>query len=349
MRIPRSRGLEPQVALSISRYRTRCLIVRAAAATPLIAAVVATLLIYIHSLVRDVDRPAVAAHSLVFLAVVAAMLLLGALFIGPEKIPLVPPSDRARFTVFQNALEEVSIAAGTGCPDLLVLDVPTVNSLCLYHNRRQAVGVTAEALEAGLSRRCAEAMMAHEMSHVLMGDVVAGQNTLMWRLVGVSLVLASVLPWVFLTFAMGSSAWVYLGFLFWLALTAGLLTVMGRLLTRQNNLLADSIAAKITGDPGAIREVLLLLEEMFSRNPRPFAPGARYPGLMFIYQVRPEVDVAAFEEQLADEDDAVRRDIQKRQHLKKLHRRRAYSRATTRERIENLEAIERGHWAVFEG
>lgn len=349
MRIPRDSSLEPQVIACMNRYRRRTLALRLAAAVPLMAGVIASLVAYLYALAGDGNPPPIEAQSWVAVAVIAGLFALFVLLIGPEKMPLVPPSDPVSFSVFQNALEGVSVAAGVSPPRLLVLDLPTANSISLFDAGRPAVGVTAEALEAALPRRCAEAMMAHELSHVLLGDVVVGSNTRRWRLVGLSLVAAAVLPFVLLALAFGFGTWTYLGLFGWTALTVILIMVMGRLVTHQNDLLADSLAAKMTADPGALKEAILLLDALFLKNVRPFSSGTRYPTLFFVYEVRPEVDLIAMRELMADEDSTVElREAKDRDLLKSLRKGAALPRASTEERIENLEAIERGHWQALE-
>ncbi len=122
----------------------------------------------------------------------------------------------------------------------------------------------------------------------------------------------------------------------------------GRLTNRQDNLLADSLAAKITGDPGALKEAVILLDGMFLKNERPFPAGARYPMLLFVHEARPEVELAAPGELLKDEDDTPEwRRARDRNLLKGLRRESAFPRESIARRIENLEAIERGNWPAF--
>ncbi len=207
LRVPRDSGFEPQVVASINRYRHRALALRLAVAAVLMAGVIAALAAYLSVPSKGGSSSAPEAQHWVALALIAFMLALLVLFIRPEKIPVVPPPYRVSPAVFRNALDGVSLALGLDPPRLMVLDIPTVNSISLFHAGRPAVGVTVEALDAGLSRSTVEAMMAHELSHVLLGDVVAGSNTRRWRLVGLSLVGAVVLPFVLLALAFGFGAW----------------------------------------------------------------------------------------------------------------------------------------------
>jgi len=202
-----------------------------------------------------------------------------------------------------------------------VLDLPTTNSLSLYHSTRAAVGITAETLNSELPARYAEAMMAHEVSHILLRDVLAGATRNRFRVIGVSLVVSVILPFVFLSLAFGFGTWTYIALFGWAGLTVVLIQLMGKLVSGQDDLLADSLAAKITSDPGRLKEAVEKLSDMFRQNKEPFARGARYPAVFFVYEARPEVDIG------------------------KIPR----MRASTQERVQNLEAIERGHWQEFPG
>ncbi len=311
MRIAKSSGLEPQVIECIKHYRRRAFALRAGAACVLMAAVIAALAVYVVKLAglagEGATHPA-GAGPWVALGVVAAALALAVMLIDPGIIPVVSPKSFDSFKDFGNALEGVSIAAGIEPPRLLATDLPTANSISIRYSGRPAVGVTTDALRAGLSPRHAEAMMAHEVSHILLGDVVLDTSTRRWRLVGLSLVAAIVLPFVFLSLAYGFGPWIYIGLVGWTVFTVVLINVAGRQVFRQNDLLADSVAAKMTSDPGAIREAIVRLDKMFRENEKPFTPGVRYPMAFFVSDAGEE----------------------------------------TAERIKNLEAIERGHWMEFE-
>lgn len=317
VRIPRDSGLDPVVIASIKRYRRHALTLRLASAVPLMAGVIAALVVCLVKLAGDGAMPDSDAGSWMALAGILATLILIVFLVGPEEIPVVQPSEGLSPGIFENALEGVSVAVGLEPPRLLVLDLPTVNSISLLNAGKPAVGVTTEALEAALPRRIAEAMMAHEMAHVLLGDVVAGSNTRRWRLIGLSLAVAMVLPFVFLALAFGFGTWLYLGLFGWGIFSIALIMVMGRLIFGQNDLLADSVAAKITNDPGALKEAIQLLGGMFLSSEETFTPGARFPSLFFVCENRPEDELPAMP-------------------------------GINPDRIANLEAIEIGHWPELE-
>jgi Zn-dependent protease with chaperone function len=233
-------------------------------------------------------------------------------------------------------------------PRLLVLDLPTVNSITLRWEGKPAVAVTSEALGAGLPGRCAEAVMAHEVAHILMGDVFVGSTKAKWRLVGVGLTAVLLAPFVLLALSFGSSPWLYVGLAAWTILLVFLINFFGPRVFRQNDLLADSVAASITGDPEALKDALVRLDKLFTRSDEPFPAGARYPELLFVYEVRPEVLLREIEESGDEPGDKASTGTARQDLLLRLGRRGAYPRFTIAQRVENLEAIERGHWLAFE-
>lgn len=355
VRLPRDLNIEPEVLACIKRYRRRKVLVRAVAASSLLIGVAAALAVFLAAVARGDQVPSDAFldagnQNYVAFGVIALFFVLFVLAIGPEKLPILPDARSPSLTVFRNALEGVSLAVGLEPPALFVLDVPTVNSVSFLRARKPVVAVTGETLEAGLSRGYAEAMMAHEVSHVLLGDVIAGANTARWRVVGFSIAAALLLPFLLLALVFGFGAWLYVGLIGWTALQLALITVLGRFMYRQDDLLSDSIAAKITSDPGTLKETVLLVDDLFRKNEGPFPPGSRWPELMFVYEPRPEVDAKAMRE-LNDEDDgepgvshADEPESADRARLKKVSPR---QQVTIAERVKNLEAIERGHWLEF--
>lgn len=176
--------------------------------------------------------------------------------------------------------------------------IPTVNSLAFLYEGKPAVGVSLEAVEANLTPRRAEAMMAHELASTPL-------------------------------------------LLFWAAWRS-------RFIGRHNGLLADSIAAKLTYDPEGLKETIEELDRLFMENTMPFKPEARYPYYLFVYRVRPELELArarkmagTFYSEEQEEDFAADMD-------KWVTRMSRFPRDTLEMRLRNLEAIELGHWPAFE-
>lgn len=354
MRTPGDIRLEPEVIESIRRYRRRGFSLRLAASSPLILAVLGSLAVLIFTVATDTEAPARALRqggmvSWIPFFTVTALFLFFVLVIYPEKLPIVSPGESPSFVVFRDALDGVSIAVGLTPPELLVLDVPTANSIPLVHSRKQAVGVTVEALEAGLSRRCGEAMMAHELAHILAGDVFVGSNRRRWILVGLSLVAALLLPFALLALAIGFSVWLYLAMIAWAVPVLIWFRFLAPRVYMHDDLLADSIATKITQDPAGLKDAILLIDDLFKRNEKPFPPMQRYQELFFVHESRPEVEVRASRQDYEDEGSMTEERWEKLAAglRRKYEKRGAFHAFTIAERVRNLEAIERGHWIEF--
>ncbi|MCX7228613.1 MAG: M48 family metalloprotease [Burkholderiales bacterium] len=72
----------------------------------------------------------------------------------------------------QNLLEELAIAARIGVPRAFVLeDEPTINALTAGMDRNQAVVVVTRGALVRLSRDELQGVLAHEVSHIVNGDV----------------------------------------------------------------------------------------------------------------------------------------------------------------------------------
>jgi len=63
-------------------------------------------------------------------------------------------------------------AAGIGMPEVGVFDTPEMNAFATGANRNNALVAVSTGLLNGMSRQEAEAVMAHEISHVANGDMV---------------------------------------------------------------------------------------------------------------------------------------------------------------------------------
>jgi Zn-dependent protease with chaperone function len=160
---------------------------------------------------------------------------------------------------FESALEGVCIGLGMRPPELAALGIPTVNTIAFREKGNPGVGVTAEALKAGLSQSEKEAMMAHEMAHIALGDYFLASSSAGFEYAGYGLGLLFLLMAVLVTVAVN----VYLLF-FLLPLFAPLVVVLAdnrlrkkrRMLYRHNDLLADTIAAKLISDPESLRKTI---------------------------------------------------------------------------------------------
>ncbi len=63
-------------------------------------------------------------------------------------------------------------AAGIGMPEVAIYDAPDVNAFATGWNRNNALVAVSTGLLRGMSREEAEAVLAHEVSHVANGDMV---------------------------------------------------------------------------------------------------------------------------------------------------------------------------------
>jgi len=63
-------------------------------------------------------------------------------------------------------------AAGIGMPEVAIYDAPEINAFATGANRNNALVAVSTGLMRGMSRDEAEAVLAHEVSHVANGDMV---------------------------------------------------------------------------------------------------------------------------------------------------------------------------------
>ncbi len=193
--------------------------------------------------------------------------------------------DRAEYNSFRSALEGVGLGLGMSPPELEVLGVPTVNSIAFRKERRPRVGVTAEALRAQLSSSEKEAMMAHELAHVALGDYFLASSSAGFEYAGYGLGVLFLL----MALLVGIAVNIYL-LIFLLPLFAPLLIVLAdtrlrkktKLLYRHNDLLADTIAAKLISDPACLRKAIEKLWTL-SEEARGVIPRtAHFQGYLFV-------------------------------------------------------------------
>jgi Zn-dependent protease with chaperone function len=195
--------------------------------------------------------------------------------------------DQAEYESFKSALEGVSIGLGMSPPVLEVLGIPTVNSIAFREGRKPGVGVTAEALQAGLSRSEKEAMMAHEIAHIALGDYFFASSSAGFEYTGYGLGVLFLLMAVLVTIAIN----VYL-LIFLLPLFAPLIVVLAdsrlrkktKILYRHNDLLADTIAAKLISDPESLRKTIEKLWSLSEETRAEIPKTAHFQGYLFIWR-----------------------------------------------------------------
>jgi heat shock protein HtpX len=166
----------------------------------------------------------------------------------------------------QQLLENLSIAAGTPCPTLWVIEDPAPNAFATGRSRNNAhVAVTTGLLET-MSDRELEGVLAHELSHILNNDV---------RITTIA-VLSAALITMLADLALRVGIYsprsrdnnsgqlglilIVIGLaLYIVAVPAAMLLKAG--LSRQRETLADATAVELTRNPGGLRKALEKLEQ----------------------------------------------------------------------------------------
>jgi Zn-dependent protease with chaperone function len=236
------------------------------------------------------------------------------------------PEQHQRLASFIDGLQGSSLAVGTQPPPLRVVDIKGMSTLSItLGDEDPTVILTLDALNAGLTKSEAEAIMAHELSHILIGDEVflaarSRFDAFMWSAL---LLIASfgIVSIMLSAMAENSFAWYAAAccgsavFLF-----SFLATKLLFQRSSHDDLLADSIAAKITNNPAALKNAILkfarldmlgmVVRSIFSRVDSPLS----YRALRNELPVNKETPMTMVPI-----------------------------------RIKNLEAIENGHWPVLEG
>jgi Zn-dependent protease with chaperone function len=179
-----------------------------------------------------------------------------------------------------NVVEEMAIAAGIPVPAVFVLDRESgINAFAAgFTPADAAIAVTTGAL-LRLDRHELRAMAAHEVAHILNGDMRV-HTRLLGLLAG--LLLPGVLGRAMLAGRMGAASraakpgWVAAGVV--LVALGELGLILGRVIqaavSRQRELLADAAAVQFTRDPGAMAAVLVKIGGLAfgSRVTHPHAP-----------------------------------------------------------------------------
>lgn len=197
---------------------------------------------------------------------------------------------------FREALDGVSIGAGIQPPRLVVFEDPSVNALAFVDRRREpAIGVTEGMLEADLSIGEINAMFAHEVSHLVIGDHVTPPHSLQLEYVPKNLLVM----YVFLGLAAVYFADYYgfqdtpiilvlallFVFLLILLLSETFTLKLLNLAFNHNDILADSVAVEITHDPEALESAIRKVCSLAGRV-EIASPSAQ---LAFDEEISPEV------------------------------------------------------------
>lgn len=264
---------------------------------------------------------------------------------------------------FIEALDGAAIGAGVEAPCMVVLDDPAANAAAFESDQgTQSVGITAGMLAADISVSEANAVMAHELAHLFIGENVHAPmisdvefQPSLWLIVFGIVSLSSVLA------APRSITYVLLE-VFMIAAAVAVLTVIYRsetfimklldLAHQHDDLLADSLAVKITRDPASMKSAIKKVEELAVATGR--VPGgtilARYlfvtpptrPGDYFRYATKAAGEVLGGRRQprtwllfSRPANDATRKVLELESRM-------------TVERLINLDLIEQGRWRALE-
>jgi Zn-dependent protease with chaperone function len=262
--------------------------------------------------------------------------------------------DLSDYESWKSALESVSVGLGTEPPPLKVLGIGTVNSIAFREKGGPGIGVTAEALKAGLNRYQKEAMMAHEMAHISMGDYFLASSSAGFEYLGYGLGVLFLLMAALVTVMV--SPYLLL-FLIPLALPLGVVLAEGklrkkkRLLYRHNDLLADTIAARLTSDPESLRKTVEALWAFSETTTAHIPRTAHFQGYLFVS--RPleagPIKMVTYERPASAPPATTPSETTKIYWVPgKTESRTAAAYDSVRNRIENLRSIERGQWTELE-
>lgn len=300
-------GLEPRVFESIKRYRRQVWRQRTLLLLPFVLAnILGIALIAFFLAYGEAPPSAVGVLGSSVLAVVPYVVIIAALlsanagyarrrfnaFISRE----APDRWGQEESKFREALNGVSIGAGVEPPRLVVYEDPSVNALAFIDRRgKRAIGLTEGMLEADLSTDEINAVLAHELAHLVMGDQVAPPHPFQLEYIPRNLLVM----YLFLGLAAAYFA-EYYGYQYVpIALVMGMVFVFLLILLfseaytvkllnfayNHNDILADSVAVEITHDPDALISAIKKVSSLASRVEID-SPAAQ---LAFDDEISPEV------------------------------------------------------------
>ncbi|MEO8755556.1 MAG: M48 family metallopeptidase, partial [Casimicrobiaceae bacterium] len=174
-----------------------------------------------------------------------------------------------------NIVDEMAIASGTAVPGVFVLDSEaSINAFAAGYSPNQATIVVTRGMLGYLTRDELQAVIAHEFSHILNGDMRLNVHLLGWLAgilvlgsIGEAMIYASVRKdsddWV----SWHDFGWRGLAVLVWMLVVGGALVAvgyvgvfMGRVIkagvSREREFLADASAVQFTRDPESLARAL---------------------------------------------------------------------------------------------
>jgi Zn-dependent protease with chaperone function len=370
-------SFEPYVIESIARHKRRAFLIRLSVVGPLVAGCLAFLAIVVIKTAQgaspaDVFSPAGGNKYLYYFLLVTASPLVFELAIFTDVTREkrrsflkreVDPGDSGAFARFQSALCTVSIAAGLAPARLGLFDLPTPNSFAFVDREgRASAGVTLEALELDLNLAETEAMMAHHVAHIMEGDCLEPPAFFSRGLLPIHLYFLLVVLGVTAAglalpadWFRGTTSNAWLCGIAMLIITTAALVVISLTLQAagyQDDILADSIAVKLTGDPQAMTAAVERVDEEVNR------PGAMLPVDMLVIDymfVNPRPEAREYDRMLEEHQAGegggtqMRRGRDKQMLLATMREFSKGQRTLMSARMNNLELIKRGTWQAFDG
>ncbi|MGC4016101.1 MAG: M48 family metallopeptidase [Luteolibacter sp.] len=178
-------------------------------------------------------------------------------------LPVSPDTQDEAERRFLNVVQEMALAAGIPVPDAWVMrEEKAINAFAAGRNPSEAVVVVTRGALDHLDRDELQAVVGHEFSHIVNGDMPLNHRLigLVFGLVIISLTGRGLLR--VLNHVRGSNAWVLagmaLGGILWLVGAIGVF--FARLLqcsvSRQRELLADAASVQFTRNPSAMARAL---------------------------------------------------------------------------------------------
>jgi Zn-dependent protease with chaperone function len=229
--------------------------------------------------------------ALTWLRVSRGLYMAGRDFRLLENYPGPTSYDRQGYSVFTNALDGVSMAAGIDRPDLRLLDDPGLNALT-YTDRfgQNIILLTAGALVSDISTEEKNSLVAHEVAHVMIGDILRKPSVLSVEFIPDVLLLALVAIGIVTLALPGYDAMrLVLAGLIIIAVLALYLAGRSRasglkrraLAHHHDDIFADTIAAKLTSNPQALFKTIQRVHEDMLRRRMQYAPGGLIAAYLF--------------------------------------------------------------------
>ncbi len=162
--------------------------------------------------------------------------------LGILKVEQLDIQDRYH-QVLKNVIDEISIACGGVKFESCVIPVSALNAFAIADsNGRQVIGVT-EGLLAKLNRRQLQAVIGHEVAHIISGDCLSAT------------VACSLFELYSALLKRINFSLIYLI----LAITRSINYLVNMCISRQREYRADAISARLTRDPISLAEALYII------------------------------------------------------------------------------------------